>query len=63
MINAHVQDLLFTIQQGQAGEWQRITDTSLPPAHDFSEAGAEPVLQSLTYAVKARSLVVLLRRR
>lgn len=63
MINAHVQKLLFTIQQGQAGEWQRIVDTSLPPPHDFSEPDAEPVLQSLTYTVKARSIVVLLRKR
>jgi glycogen operon protein len=62
MINAYSMDLHFAIQEGGPGEWQRIVDTSLPSPMDFSEAGREPVLQSLAYVVKARSIVVLIRK-
>lgn len=62
MINAYTQDLHFAIQEGGPGEWQRVVDTSLPSPMDFSEGGREPVLRSLTYGVKARSIVVLIRK-
>ena len=62
MMNAYWQDLPFAIQEGQPLEWQRVVDTSLPPPLDFSESDTGAVLQSLTYMVKARSLVVLIRK-
>jgi hypothetical protein len=62
MINAYTQDLHFAIQEGGPGEWQRVVDTNLPSPMDFSEGGREPVLRSLTYVVKARSIVVLIRK-
>jgi len=62
MINAYWQDLQFAIQEGRSVEWQRVVDTSLPPPLDFSESDTEPVLQSLTYVVKARSIVILIRK-
>jgi glycogen operon protein len=62
MMNAHRQGLQFTIQEGRPLEWQRVVDTSLPPPLDFSESDTEPVLQSLTYVVKPRSIVVLIRK-
>jgi glycogen operon protein len=62
LINAYSMDLHFLIQEGRPGEWQRIVDTSLPSPEDFSERGREPVLGSLAYVVKARSIVVLIRK-
>jgi isoamylase len=62
MINAYWQDLTFMIQEGQASEWRRVVDTSLPSPSDFSEPGSEVVLQSLSYQVRARSVVVLVRQ-
>lgn len=62
MINAYWQDLDFTIQEGHPGEWQRAVDTSLPTPLDICEPGEEVTLQSPTYTVKARSIVVLLKR-
>ena len=59
MINAYWQPLRFQIQQGEAGDWSRIVDTSLPSPQDISEAGAEVPLPSLNYEVSARSVVVL----
>lgn len=63
MINAYWHDLSFTIQEGTAAEWHRVVDTSLACPSDFSEPGAEPPLSTLVYAVKARSVVILLRKR
>lgn len=62
MVNSYWQDLNFTIQEGHANEWGRVVDTSLPSPSDFSEPGEEVFLESSTYNVKARSVVVLLRR-
>lgn len=62
MINAYSEDLAFTIQEGQAGQWRRVIDTSLDSPDDFCEPGAEVPLTSLTYGVKARSTVVFIRR-
>jgi glycogen operon protein len=62
MINAYWEDLLFTVQEGQPGEWQRVVDTSLPSPQDIAEPGQEIRLDSLQYRVVARSIVVLYRQ-
>jgi hypothetical protein len=61
MINAFWEDLAFTIQEGQAGEWRRVADTSLASPDDIAEAGKGYPISSLQYLVKARSIVVLER--
>ncbi len=63
MINAYWEDLRFTVQEGQASDWRRVIDTSLPSLTDVSEAGREARLRSLTYQVRSRSIVVLVRAR
>ena len=62
MINAFWEDLVFTIQEGQSANWRRVIDTSLGSPDDFREPGQEPAVPSLHYLVKARSIVVLLRK-
>lgn len=62
MINAYWEDLMFSIQEGHASEWRRVIDTSLRSPEDFREPGYEQVLRSLHCQVKARSIVVLLRK-
>jgi len=52
-------ELRFEIQEGAPQDWLRIADTDLPSPSDFSERGLP--LQSLTYQVAPRSIVVLLR--
>ena len=59
MINAYWQKLSFQIQEGTPDEWLRIVDTDLATPADFSERGVP--LQSQTYEVAPRSIVVLLR--
>ncbi|MGO9018513.1 MAG: glycogen debranching protein [Syntrophobacteraceae bacterium] len=61
MSNAYWEDLAFTIQEGQAGEWRRVADTSLASPDDIAEAGKGYLISSLRYLVKARSIVVLER--
>jgi isoamylase len=61
MINAYWQDLTFMIQEGSASEWRRVVDTSLPSPSDFAHPGSEGALPSLSYQVRARSVVVLVR--
>ncbi len=61
MINAFWEDLVFTIQEGRAGEWRRVVDTSLVSPDDIVEAGKVYLISSLRYLVKARSIVVLER--
>ena len=63
MINAYWKDLVFTIQEGEAGEWLRIVDTSLPSPDDIKEAGEGFCISSLRYEVRGRSIVVLERER
>ncbi|HMP41354.1 MAG TPA: isoamylase [Roseiflexaceae bacterium] len=63
MINGYVRDLIFTIQEGHAGEWLRVVDTSLDSPDDIVEPGHEPLLDGLEYTVHSRSVVVLRRRR
>ena len=62
MINAWWQPLLFSIAEGDAGEWSRILDTGLPSPEDICEPGGEKPLGSLDYEVGPRSVVVLSRR-
>jgi len=61
MINAFWEDLTFVVQEGQAKEWLRVVDTSLPSPSVFLEPGAAKALTSLSYRVKARSIVVLVK--
>lgn len=61
MINAFWEDLTFEIQEGRAGNWRRVVDTSLPAPADFCEPGTEETLHNLNYRVAARSVVILVR--
>jgi len=62
MINAYWEALPFTVQQGEARQWNRVIDTGTEAPHDFLEGSLEP-LASLTYNVAPRSIVVLIRER
>jgi isoamylase len=62
MINAYWEDLLFTVQEGQMSDWRRVIDTGLASPEDFCKPGQEQELRSLTYRVRPRSIVVLVRR-
>ncbi len=47
LINAYWEDLIFTIQEGQAEEWRRVVDTSLASPEDIAETGkGHPVSRS-----------------
>ena len=61
MINAYWEDLLFTIQEGQAGDWRRVVDTSLASPDDIHEPYRQAPLVARQNLVKARSIVVLRR--
>lgn len=63
MINAHWEELRFTVQEGAAADWRRVIDTSLPGPDDFRESGQAQELQSMTYNVRPRSIVVLVKPR
>jgi glycogen operon protein len=58
MINAWSEPLDFVIQEGTAAEWRRVVDTSLPSPQDI---GSPVPIDSLTYRVNARSVVVFVR--
>jgi isoamylase len=62
MINTYWEDLNFQIQEGEVSGWIRVADTSMPSPLDLLESGKEEALGSLNYKVKARSVVVLLKR-
>ena len=62
MINAYWENLNFRIQERKAEDWQCVADTGMPSPSDFFEVGQEKALNSLSYVVKPRSIVVLLRR-
>jgi isoamylase len=61
MINAYWEDLSFTVQEGQPGQWLRVVDTSLASPGDIAEPAGETPLAGLEYRLKARSVVVLRR--
>lgn len=59
MINAWWQPVRFHIQEGAAGEWKRVVDTSRASPDDIAEPDHERTLESLDYEVAPRSVVVL----
>ena len=61
MINGHWEDHSFTVSEGQASEWRRVVDTARPSPEDILEPGSEPTLETASYTVRARSVVVLRR--
>ena len=61
MINAYWRPLTFAIQEGQASDWRVAADTGQPSPKDIFASGTEPAITSLSYAVGARSIVVLVR--
>jgi isoamylase len=61
MVNNGPQDLVFTVQEGDPGDWLRVVDTALPAPNDIYQPGEEPPLDSLEYRVGSRSVVVLRR--
>jgi glycogen operon protein len=62
MINAFWTDLTFVVQEGPSDMWCRAVDTAQPSPDDFCEPGSEAPLPSPRYVVRARSVVVLIRR-
>ncbi len=62
MINAGPGDLTFTIQEGAAADWRRVVDTAQPSPGDIVADGDAVVLESAEYLVRARSVVVFLRK-
>ena len=63
MINAYGETLDFRIQEGTAGQWRRVVDTSLDSPLDVAEPGFEHAVASLNYRVAARSVVILISKR
>jgi glycogen operon protein len=61
MINAYWEELTFDIQEGESRGWRRVIDTNLESPIDVLEAASATALDSLRYAVAARSVVVLIR--
>jgi glycogen operon protein len=61
MINAYHEPLVFTIQEGRPGCWERAIDTALPAPDDIVHPAPGPVVPSGEYRVQARSVVVLRR--
>jgi pullulanase/glycogen debranching enzyme len=59
MINGGTKTLEFAIQDG-AGPWRRIVDTALASPHDIEDETCAPAVAGETYAVRPRSVVVLL---
>tara|TARA_R110002049_G_scaffold4601_4_gene31880 strand:+ start:119816 stop:121915 length:2100 start_codon:yes stop_codon:yes gene_type:complete len=60
MINVSSEAVRFGIHEGTMGQWKRVLDTSLASPDDFCDPDVAP-LQSVTYDVSARSVVVLIR--
>jgi glycogen operon protein len=63
MINGHWQDRSFLVQQGTPSAWRRVVDTAKPSPEDIIEPGQEPKVESASYLVRARSVVVLRKER
>jgi isoamylase len=59
MVNASAHEVKFRIQEGSAGDWLLVADTSLASPQDFVEPGERRGLQSSEYSVGGRSVVVL----
>ena len=63
MINAYWEPVTFRIQEGRAGDWQRVIDTSLASPEDIGEGESEAQVLCNTCEVQPRSVVVLERKR
>ena len=61
MINAWTESLDFTIQDGAAGEWRLVIDTSLDTPNDIADDLLGDAVGHQTYRVGSRSVVVLVR--
>ena len=60
MVNAGFQPVDFTIQDNRPiSRWKRFVDTGRTPPDDCREPGSEVRLRRRSYAVQARSIVVL----
>jgi len=57
MVNAHWEDRMFTVQEGNPQDWSCVVDTALDSPNDFSET--DRPLSGPKYLVTARSVVVL----
>jgi len=62
MINAFWGPARFHIQEGGAGDWKRLVDTSRLSPEDIAEPGSEWPVGSLDYEVAPRCVVVLERK-
>jgi glycogen operon protein len=62
MVNASWEPVLFRVQDGAAGEWERVIDTNRPSPEDIVEPGNEELLGSLNYILAPRSIAVLVRQ-
>ncbi len=62
MINAFSEPVHFHVQEGDAGGWKRLVDTSLASPEDIAEPGSEWPVESLDYEVAPQSVVVLERK-
>jgi len=62
MVNAWWNPLDFVLQEGNPGEWKRIIDTNLESPDDIVDFGTALALNSPTYRVEGRSIVVLQRK-
>lgn len=63
MANAWWKPLEFSIQEGEAGQWQRVLDTSKSSPEDILTEGQEAYLKQSVYPVAPRSIVLLMRKR
>ena len=61
MINGHWEDHTFAVAEGQTSDWRRVVDTARPSPEDIVEPEDEPTLETASYLVRARSVVVLRR--
>jgi glycogen operon protein len=62
MINAFGEPARFHIQEGGAGDWKRLVDTSRLSPEDIAEPGRGWPIGSLDYEVAPRCVVVLERK-
>ncbi len=61
MINAAQEPVPFHIQEGNAGDWKRLVDTSRLSPEDIAEPGRAAPVESLDYELAPRCVVVLER--
>jgi len=61
MTNASGWDATFQIQEERLDEWRQVFDTGLVSPDDFHEPEDRPFVRSLSYVVRSRSVVGLVR--